>query len=105
MFREKVKELMNQENITQKQLSELSGITESSISRYLTGERTPRIDIIINFAKALKVDPDYLIRNDEELNEKEEAYIQCHTMLARNKNNLSEAERNKLISLLVSQDK
>ena len=70
MFREKVKELMNQESITQKQLSELSGITEASISRYLTGERTPRIDIIINFAKALKVDPDYLIRNDEELNEK-----------------------------------
>jgi transcriptional regulator with XRE-family HTH domain len=105
MFREKVKELMNQENITQKELSELSGITESSISRYLNGERTPRIDIIINFAKALKVNPNYLICNDDDLSKKETAYIQCHTMLARNKNNLSKTERDKLILLLVSRDK
>ena len=56
MFKEKVKELMNQQNITQKELAELSGITEASVSRYLSGERTPRIDIVINFAKALKVD-------------------------------------------------
>ena len=43
MFKEKVKELMNQQNITQKELAELSGITEASVSRYLSGERTPRI--------------------------------------------------------------
>ena len=48
MFKEKVKELMNQQNITQKELAELSGITEASVSRYLSGERTPRIDIVIN---------------------------------------------------------
>ena len=67
MFKEKVKELMNQQNITQKELAELSGITEASVSRYLSGERTPRIDIVINFAKALKVDSSYLIYNDDEL--------------------------------------
>ena len=51
MFKDKVKELMESQNMTQKELSEKSGITEASISRYLNGERTPRIDIIINFAK------------------------------------------------------
>ena len=105
MFKEKVKELMNQQNITQKELAELSGITEASVSRYLSGERTPRIDIVINFAKDLKVDSSYLIYNDDELREKEEAFTQCHTMLARNKKDLSLEERNKLIALLSKEDK
>ena len=34
-WQEKVKQLMNNQGINQKKLSQLSGITEASISRYL----------------------------------------------------------------------
>ena len=61
IWQEKVKNVMKEKNITQKQLSKLSGIAESSISRYLNGEKSVRTDIIINFAKALDVTADYLL--------------------------------------------
>ena len=54
-WKEKVIELMTTKNITQKDLSRLSGITETSISRYLNGSQRPRIDVLLNFAKALEV--------------------------------------------------
>ena len=55
-WREKVSQLMNERNINQKQLSQLSGITESSISRYLHSSQRPRMDIVVNIAKALHVE-------------------------------------------------
>lgn len=101
MFKDKVKELMKTQNMTQKDLSIKSGITEASISRYLNGERTPRIDIIINFAKALKVDVDFLISEDEEMKDFEKSYTECRTILARNAKNLTAEEKNELISIIL----
>ncbi|MDC7301425.1 helix-turn-helix domain-containing protein, partial [Agathobacter ruminis] len=46
---------MNERNINQKQLSQLSGINESSISRYLHSGQKPRMDVVVNIAKALQV--------------------------------------------------
>ena len=63
-WQEKVKQLMDANGITQKKLSQLSGITEASVSRYLKGDRTARLDIIVNFAKALNVE--YLLNDDDD---------------------------------------
>ena len=57
----KVSELMKQKGINQKQLSKLSGITESSISRYLEGNKIPRMDIVVNIANALEVETNYFL--------------------------------------------
>ena len=102
MFKDKVRELMKAQDLSQKDMAEKTGITEASISRYLNGERTPRIDIIVNFAKALKVDVDYLIFDDDEIKEREEEYIECRTVLARNSKNLSAEEKNELISIILN---
>lgn len=101
MFKDKVKELMDLQNMTQKELSNKSGITEASISRYLNGERTPRIDIIINFARVFKVDVNLLI-NDDEIKEDERSYVECKTVLARNAKNLTTEEKNILISIIIN---
>ena len=58
---QKVQELMDEKNINQKELSEKSGITRASICRYLKGDRKPRIDVIVNIAKALSVDVESLL--------------------------------------------
>ena len=42
-WNEMVSDLMKKKGVNQKQLSKLSGITESSISRYLKSDKTPRI--------------------------------------------------------------
>ena len=98
-WQEKVKELMKNQGINQKKLSQLSGITEASISRYLKGERTARLDIIINFAKALNVTTEYLLNDDEETDLK--PYQEIATAIARNGNALTAEEKNQLIALIL----
>ena len=98
-WQEKVKELMKNQGINQKKLSQLSGITEASISRYLKGERIARLDIIINFAKALNVTTEYLLNDDEETDLK--PYQEIATAIARNGNALTAEEKNQLIALIL----
>ena len=98
-WQDKVKRLMETKGINQKQLSQLSGITEASVSRYLKGERTARMDIIINFAKALNVTTEYLLNEDEETSL--QPYTEIATAIARNGNSLTAEEKNKLIALIL----
>ena len=101
-WKEKVKDLMNQRNINQKQLSQLSGITESSRSRYLNSEQRPRMDIVVNIAKALHVETDYLLNDDEK---GESAYASIATAIARKGNELTAEEKNQLIALILGAKK
>ena len=98
-WQDKVKELMKNQGINQKKLSQLSGITEASISRYLKGERTARLDIIINFAKALNVTTEYLLCEDEETDLK--PYQEIATAIARHGGELTAEEKNQLIALIL----
>ncbi len=98
-WQKKVKELMKNQGINQKKLSQLSGITEASISRYLKGERTARLDIIINFAKALNVTTEYLLNDDEETNLK--PYQEIAAAIARHGSELTAEEKNQLIALIL----
>ena len=78
-----------------------SGITESSISRHLHSERRPRMDIVVNVAKALDVDIDYLLDEGEHL---ELAYTTISTAIARKGGELTTKEKNKLIALILGSD-
>lgn len=98
-WQDKVKQLMEVKGINQKKLSQLSGITEPSVSRYLKGDRTARMDIIINFAKALEVTTEYLLNDDEETDL--QPYTEIATAIARNGNALTAEEKNKLIALIL----
>ena len=97
-WKEKVTKLMNERGITQKQLSQLSGITESSISRYLHNDQRPRMDIVVNIAKALHVETDYLLDEDEK---SESAYNAIATSIARNGGELTLEEKNQLVMLIL----
>ncbi len=97
-WREKVFHLMQQRGINQKQLAQLSGITESSVSRYLHSEKRPRMDIVVNFAKALQVEIDYLLDEGEKV---ESSYTAIATAIARKGNELTAEEKNKLIALIL----
>lgn len=95
---DKVKEAMDEKGINQKKLSELSGITEPSVSRYLKGERTPRIDIITSFARVLNLDINDLLDTDSI----HSAYEDISLVIARRGNELTEEETNLIINMLRS---
>ena len=97
-WKDKVNTLMSQRGISQKELSRLSGITESSISRYLHSTKRPRLDIVVNIAKALNVETNYLL--DEE-DKTVSAYNTISTAVARYGNELTAEEKTKLIALIL----
>lgn len=59
MFSEKLKKAMQDLNITQAQLAELTGIGKSSISQYLSGKVVPTEERQINIAIELGLPGDY----------------------------------------------
>lgn len=58
-FSEKLKQAMQDLNISQKQLVGMTGIGKSSISQYLSGKNTPTEERQRNIAVSLGLAPDY----------------------------------------------
>lgn len=52
---------MHQYGLNQKDLAKMAGVTESAMSYYIKGERTPRSDVLTRIAKALNITTDYLL--------------------------------------------
>lgn len=58
-FNEKLKQAMQQLNITQAQVVGMTGIGKSSISQYLSGKNVPTKERQSNIAVSLGLDPEY----------------------------------------------
>jgi len=98
---EKVKKMMSDRNMNQKELSEKSGITRASICRYLKGKRRPRIDVVVNFAKAFGVEPEILLDEDEKVMSPMEA---IKLSFARNGGELTEEEKKELVDMIMGKE-
>ncbi|MDD6021765.1 MAG: helix-turn-helix transcriptional regulator [Oscillospiraceae bacterium] len=85
--------------ISQKELATIVGVTEGVISRYVSGEREPKPDMIANIATALHTTSDYLlgIENDG-FN-----YPRIRRMIARNASSMTKSEKKELINALFGE--
>ena len=64
----KVKELLEERNITQKKLAQISGIRESTISDIVRGTRTViNIELLYKIAEALEIDNNSQLIDFEEI--------------------------------------
>ena len=61
----RIKEIRQEKKFTQKQLSELSQIDATSISRYETGAQIPNLNTLVYIALALDTSLDYLVFGDK----------------------------------------
>lgn len=66
LFISRLRGLIEEKDITQKELANAIDVTEVTISRYLSGDRSPRIDIVNRLAKYFNVSTDYLLNRDVE---------------------------------------
>lgn len=57
----RLKKILEQKNITQKELAEMAETTGATISRYISENRTPNAELITKIAAALNVTTDYLL--------------------------------------------
>ena len=61
----KIKKQMELLGMTQKDLARETGLTESAISRFINGQRQPRLYNLIKIADALEMTVDELVRENQ----------------------------------------
>lgn len=64
-FAERLRFLRTEKELTRKALSELTGVSDSSINMYERGEREPGLETLEAFADFFNVDMDYLLGRQE----------------------------------------
>lgn len=102
LFTERLKKLMNENNVSQKDLAIKSKISEASISRYLNGTLEPRIDILVNISKVFGVKTSYLLGEDY-IEDNLTPIEQVCTVVTRNKNKLNAEEKAKIVQVLFGE--
>jgi len=71
IFSDRVTALMKKSGLSQKELASKAGVTESAMSYYVNGSRTPRSDVLTRMAKELETTTDYLLGTSDEIAKKE----------------------------------
>ena len=61
LFKERIVEALKFSGITQKQLAQKLGISESNITNWKKGENLPSVDILFKLCKIFDVSADYLL--------------------------------------------
>ncbi len=96
----RIAELMKKMGYTQKELANMIGVTEASMSRYLSNDREPKMEVIANLATALNTTTDYLISGIKD----EESFEGIYKLVARGAIEMSTEEKYKLMRLLIKND-
>lgn len=74
IFSDKLSLLMKQHNISDEELAELIDVNRTTINRWRTGERNPKMDKLPEIADIFKVPPQIFIGNDKNTSDLIEDY-------------------------------
>ena len=72
MFKDKLRFLRKQQEFNQREVAERLGIDQTTYSRYETGATEPDIDSIKKLAKLFNVSIDYLLENENIIDDRED---------------------------------
>lgn len=97
MYMEKLKELREGKGMSQRQLGDLFGVAEATISNYETGKREPSFETLCGMADLFDCTLDMLVRGKEKTRSKERVKEDLRSMF----NSMSTAELN-YVSALVT---
>lgn len=64
-FAEQLKKIQDERRITQKQMAEIVGVSQNTISAYMRDIKSPTLDLVARFAKALGVSIGYLCGEEQ----------------------------------------
>lgn len=92
---------LEKKGITQRELAVRITLDEATISRYISGTREPKPEILANIATALNTTADYLLGIESE----EFDYRGIKQALGRNASKISLDQKKELINALLGEDK
>ena len=99
----KISDLLQKNGLTQRELAEQVGVTEVSMSRYVKGERIPRITIAVNIANALHTTVEYLIGQETKEGDTELEHY-CQRAIAIDAKNLSQKQKEDIVNALFDSE-
>lgn len=91
---------LSKKGLTQKQLAERVNLSEAVVSRYISGERELKANVLANISTALNTTSDYLLGIEED----EFNHPRIKRMIARNANKMSKEEKKELIDALFGEE-
>lgn len=102
----RITKLLNQSNMTQRELASKIHITEASMSRYIKGNRIPKGSTIANIAAVLHTTTDYLLNDNDNssTSDLESEYRKIYCLITRNAPQMTFKQRRELINALLMSD-
>lgn len=85
----RLREILKERHITIDQLSEMSGISQSNLSNYMTGKMSPTLDTLNRIAVALNIEITELFEKEEDI-----------VLFVKYRNRMVELSRKELINYL-----
>lgn len=89
--------LLKEKHITQKDLANAVGVTESALSRYINNEREPKLEVLANLATVLDTTVDYLTTGAKPETDFDEIY----RLVARSSYTLTETQKMQIIEAVM----
>lgn len=95
----RIQRLLDERNISRKEFSEMTGLTEATISRYITGQREPKSVTLSIIATALGVSMDQLLGTPADNPQELEGAVD---LVARSANEITPEQKRRLIDALIN---
>lgn len=105
----RILKLLNEKNLTQKELAKIAGTTEVTIGRYVNDKREPSATMLASIANALNVSTDYLLgrpdahhitKEKSKATELEEDFPEGVSVLYRANKNLTPEQKEVMLRMI-----
>ena len=96
----RIAETLKELNMTQRELALRIGVTEAVVSRYISGDRDPKPEVLANIATALQTTTDYLLGTEKE-GDIDGDYPIIVRLIARNSSNMTTEQKSRIVNALL----
>ena len=99
-FNERLANLLSESGMSQRELAKEINIDEAALSKYVSGVRKPRMDILVNIARALSVSVEYLATG----NNRNEDFNAVKNLVCRNISTMSAVQKLELVEIILKKE-
>ena len=100
----RIYQLLERNDLTQRELARRVGVTEVSMSRYVKGVRRPKDPILAKIAMNLHTTPEYLLDQESGEEDSELAYYRTQRVIACNVKDWTTKQKIDLVNALFGEE-
>lgn len=99
-----ISDLLNEMGMSQRELANIVGVNEVSMSRYVTGNRTPKAPILARIALALHTTSEELMDTSSPESDFETEYYRILRSISKNASKMTQKQKNALITAIIDSE-